>query len=106
MIKRADSESFLKQGLPGTFLVRESETRPGTWSLSVRAENDPNGLPSMKHFCIRTKSTTGEVFISNKVEFAHVSDLVAYYSQNKGWLLGYDRQRYKDLVACTEELKT
>jgi len=84
MIKRVDSEAFLKQGLPGTFLVRESETRPGTWSLSVRAENDPNGNPSMKHFCIRTKSTTGEVFISNKVEFAHVSDLVAYYSQNKG----------------------
>jgi len=84
LIKRSDSEAYLKQTQPGTFLVRESETRPGTLSLSVRGENNEQGNPLIKHFCIRTKSETGEVFISNKIEFPSVHELIAYYRQNKG----------------------
>ena len=84
MIKRNDSESYLKNAEAGTFLVRESETRPGTLSLSVRAESVEDGATVIKHFCIRTKSTTGEVFISNKIEFPSVHDLINYYKQHKG----------------------
>lgn len=83
-IKRSDSEAFLRAAEPGSFLVRESETRPGTLSLSVRGELNEIGQPIIKHFCIRTKSSTGEVFISNKIEFGNVSDLIEYYCQNKG----------------------
>ena len=88
MIKRCDSETYLKNAEAGTFLVRESETRPGTLSLSVRAEINESGAPIIKHFCIRTKSTTGEVFISNKIEFPSVHDLIAYYRQHKGKCAG------------------
>ena len=84
LIKRSDSEAYLKQTQPGSFLVRESETRPGTLSLSVRGENNDAGSAVIKHFCIRTKSETGEVFISNKIEFPNVHELIAYYRQNKG----------------------
>ena len=66
--------------------MRESETRPGTLSLSVRGENNEQGTAVIKHFCIRTKSETGEVFISNKIEFPNVHELIAYYRQNKGKL--------------------
>ena len=64
--------------------MRESETRPGTLSLSVRGENNEQGAAVIKHFCIRTKSETGEVFISNKIEFPNVHELISYYRQNKG----------------------
>lgn len=84
MIKRGDSEAMLRAGDTGTFLVRESETRPGTLSLSVRGDNNELGQAVIKHFCIRTKSGTGEVFISNKIEFPSVHDLISYYRQNRG----------------------
>ena len=57
----------------------------------MRGEINENGQPIIKHFCIRTKSSTGEVFISNKIgkfgKFGNVSDLIEYYCQNKGRLM-------------------
>ena len=54
-IKRADAEKKLLQigNQTGTFLIRESESQPGNYSLSVR-EGD-----SVKHYRIR-KVDTGE----------------------------------------------
>eukprot|EP00116_Pleurobrachia_bachei_P000806 sb/3461068/ len=83
-IKRSDSEAKEARRLGPSKEQALSLCRPGTLSLSVRGEINETGQPTIKHFCIRTKSSTGEVFISNKIEFGNVSDLIEYYCQNKG----------------------
>ncbi len=57
-IKRADAEKKLLQigNQSGTFLIRESESQPGNYSLSVR-DGD-----SVKHYRIR-KVDTGDVCV-------------------------------------------
>ncbi len=52
-IKRADAEKKLLQGgnQTGTFLIRESESQPGNYSLSVR-DGD-----TVKHYRIRKVDT-------------------------------------------------
>ena len=69
-IKRADAEKKLLQGgnVSGTYLIRESESMPGQYSLSVR-DGD-----SVKHYRIR-KVDTGE----SNVYCMQASNLVKYW---------------------------
>lgn len=73
-IKRSDAEKkLLAPGNPhGTFLVRESESQPGNYSLSLR-END-----NVKHYRIRTMDN-GHFYIASRAIFATLLDLVEHY---------------------------
>ena len=80
-IKRADAEKkLLMQGnVTGTFLVRESESQPGNYSLSVR-EGD-----SVKHYRIR-KADTGGFYIAPRRQCATLDELVQHYSRDSDGL--------------------
>ena len=75
-ITRADAEKKLLQtGNPtGTFLIRDSETRPGDYALSIR-DGD-----SVKHYCIISKVGTGRYYITPRCTFNSLEELVRHYS--------------------------
>ena len=74
-IKRADAEKLLKSSPePGRFLVRQSESKPGDYSLSLH-----DGI-SPKHYRIR-QLDAGGFFIARKAVFETLQDLVSHYSQ-------------------------
>ncbi|XP_053565522.1 tyrosine-protein kinase Blk [Bombina bombina] len=62
----------------GTFLIRESETSQGTYSLSVR-DNDPSRGDIIKHYKIRTLDGGG-YYISPAFTFSSLQELVQHYS--------------------------
>ncbi|KAM9703868.1 tyrosine-protein kinase Blk [Menidia menidia] len=64
---------------PGTFLVRESETSKGSFSLSVR-DNDREQGDVVKHYKIRCLDKGG-FYISPSNPFPSLQELVKYYSQ-------------------------
>jgi len=75
-ITRAKAERMiLNDGKPGAFLIRESETRPGDYSMSVR-END-----SVKHYRIR-KLDDGGFYIARRVSFKSLAEMVTHYQQD------------------------
>jgi len=75
-ITRAKAERMiLNDGKAGAFLIRESETRPGDYSMSVR-END-----SVKHYRIR-KLDDGGFYIARRVSFTSLIEMVAHYQQD------------------------
>ncbi|KAL5457173.1 hypothetical protein EMCRGX_G034418 [Ephydatia muelleri] len=72
-IKRAESEKLLRAaGDKGTFLVRESESKPGDYSLSIQDGDN------VKHYRIR-KLDEGGFFITRRAVFNTLKDLVQYY---------------------------
>lgn len=76
-IKRADAEKkLLAPGSPsGTYLIRDSETMPGNYSLSIR-DGD-----SVRHYRIR-KLDNGGYYITTRAPFTSLSELVEHYSQD------------------------
>ena len=58
----------------GSFLVRDSETTPGDFSLSIRDEE------RVRHYRIR-RLDEGGFFVTRRVNFPSIPELVAYYSQ-------------------------
>lgn len=74
-IKRVDAEKLLKWNPePGKFLVRQSESKPGDYSLSLHDGIEP------KHYRIR-QLDAGGFFIARKAVFETLQDLVNHYSQ-------------------------
>ena len=76
-IKRMDAErKLLKTGNPsGTFLIRESESQPGNYSLSIRDGK------RVRHYCIR-KVSTDCYYITPHCMFKSLEELVEHYSGN------------------------
>ena len=76
-IKRADAEKkLLTPGSPsGTFLIRDSETMPGNYSLSIR-DGD-----SVRHYRIR-KLDSGGFYITVRAPFSTLTELVQHYSKD------------------------
>ena len=76
-IKRVDAEKLLQ--LPvnqvGAFLIRDSETILGNYSLSIRDHES-----RMRHYRIE-RLDNGSFFITRKATFYLISELVAYYKQ-------------------------
>ena len=74
-IKRAEAEKkLLAPGSPsGTYLIRDSETMPGNYSLSIR-DGD-----SVRHYRIR-KLDNGGYYITTRAPFTSLSELVEHYS--------------------------
>ena len=73
-IKRTDAEKKLLQAgnQTGTFLIRESESQPGNYSLSVRE------IDTVKHYRIR-KVDAGGYYIAPRCMCNSLDDLVAHY---------------------------
>ncbi|XP_068089327.1 tyrosine-protein kinase Blk [Hyperolius riggenbachi] len=79
-ITRRDAERLLlaPENVIGTFLIRESETNPGTYSLSVR-DNDPARGDVVKHYKIRMLDKGG-YYISPTLTFSSLQELVKHYT--------------------------
>ncbi|NXE04355.1 LCK kinase, partial [Lophotis ruficrista] len=85
-ISRKDAErQLLASGnTHGSFLIRESETSKGSYSLSVR-DFDQNQGETVKHYKIRNMDNGG-YYISPRVTFSSLHELVQYYTQNSDGL--------------------
>uniref|UniRef100_A0A8B9RGD7 Tyrosine-protein kinase n=1 Tax=Astyanax mexicanus TaxID=7994 RepID=A0A8B9RGD7_ASTMX len=64
----------------GSFLVRESETTPGAFSLSIRVSVPEQG-DLVKHYKIRALDKGG-YYISPSLTFPSLQELVQYYSRS------------------------
>ncbi|XP_008310872.1 tyrosine-protein kinase fynb isoform X1 [Cynoglossus semilaevis] len=68
----------------GTYLIRESETTKGAFSLSVRDWDDIKG-DHVKHYKIR-KLDSGGYYISTRAQFETLQQLVQHYSDRAAGL--------------------
>ncbi|XP_078069060.1 proto-oncogene tyrosine-protein kinase LCK-like [Mustelus asterias] len=68
----------------GTFLIRESETNKGAFSLSVK-DNDSKHGEIVKHYKIRTLDNGG-YYITPRATFPSLQKLVLYYAKNSDGL--------------------
>ncbi|XP_028809355.1 tyrosine-protein kinase fynb isoform X3 [Denticeps clupeoides] len=77
---RKDAErQLLSTGNPrGTYLIRESETTKGAFSLSIRDWDDIKG-DHVKHYKIR-KLDSGGYYITTRAQFETLQQLVQHYS--------------------------
>jgi len=74
MIKRNEAEKILLSGGEhGSFLIRESESRQGDYSLSVR-EGD-----NVKHYRIRKLDNGAGYYITRRKTFNNLHELVEHY---------------------------
>ena len=75
-IKRVDAEKQLMMNFNqfGSFLVRDSETTPGDFSLSIR-DNE-----RVRHYRIR-RMDNGGFFVTRRATFLNIQELIAYYRQ-------------------------
>uniref|UniRef100_A0A8C0LHC7 Tyrosine-protein kinase n=1 Tax=Canis lupus dingo TaxID=286419 RepID=A0A8C0LHC7_CANLU len=80
-IGRKDAErQLLSPGNPrGAFLIRESETTKGAYSLSIRDWDQTRG-DHVKHYKIR-KLDTGGYYITTRAQFHSVQELVQHYME-------------------------
>ncbi|XP_057259392.1 tyrosine-protein kinase Lck isoform X3 [Pezoporus wallicus] len=80
-ISRKDAErQLLASGnTHGSFLIRESETSKGSYSLSVR-DFDQNQGETVKHYKIRNMDKGG-YYISPRIAFSSLHELVEYYTR-------------------------
>ncbi|KAG1963610.1 tyrosine-protein kinase Blk [Pimephales promelas] len=81
-MSRRDTERLLLApgNKPGAFLVRESETTKGAFSLSIR-DSTPEQCDVVKHYKIRGLDNGG-YYISPSITFSSLQDLVKYYSRS------------------------
>ncbi|XP_061520415.1 tyrosine-protein kinase Fgr isoform X2 [Phycodurus eques] len=68
----------------GTFLIRESETTKGAYSLSIRDWDDNKG-DHVKHYKIR-KLDNGGYYITTRSQFDTVQQLVTHYTERAAGL--------------------
>ncbi|XP_032460984.1 tyrosine-protein kinase HCK isoform X5 [Phocoena sinus] len=80
-ISRKDAErQLLAPGnVLGSFMMRDSETTKGSYSLSVR-DYDPQHGDTVKHYKIRTLDNGG-FYISPRSTFSSLQELVAHYKK-------------------------
>ncbi|XP_060113489.1 proto-oncogene tyrosine-protein kinase Yrk isoform X1 [Heteronotia binoei] len=85
-IGRKDAErQLLCHGSPrGTFLIRESETTKGAYSLSIRDWDEVKG-DHVKHYKIR-KLDNGGYYITTRAQFETVQQLVQHYVERAAGL--------------------
>ncbi|XP_043940563.1 tyrosine-protein kinase Fgr isoform X2 [Protopterus annectens] len=85
-IGRKDAErQLLSHGNPrGTFLIRESETTKGAYSLSIRDWDDNKG-DHVKHYKIR-KLDNGGYYITTRAQFETIQQLVQHYMETNDGL--------------------
>lgn len=80
-ITRAAAEVALSSGINGSFLIRESESKPGQYSISLRY----NGR--MYHYRISQDPVTKHYFVMQDIKFSALKELVHYHSQQADGLV-------------------
>ncbi|KAM8967405.1 tyrosine-protein kinase Lyn [Pelodytes ibericus] len=85
-ITRKDAERQLlgPENSAGAFLIRESETLKGSYSLSIR-DFDPQAGDVIKHYKIRTLDNGG-YYISPRITFTSISDMIKHYQKQSDGL--------------------
>jgi len=78
-IPRTTAEYLLNNGINGSFLVRESESSPGEYSISVRHDG--------KVFHYRVTKGATDVYVSKDKPFPTLKDLIKYHSKNADGLV-------------------
>uniref|UniRef100_A0A8C9WIS9 Tyrosine-protein kinase n=1 Tax=Scleropages formosus TaxID=113540 RepID=A0A8C9WIS9_SCLFO len=80
-ISRKDAERQLlaPANKPGSFLIRESETSKGSYSLSIR-DSDSTGTDAVKHYKVRTLDNGG-YYVSPKITFTDLTSMVKHYQK-------------------------
>lgn len=75
--RRADAEKALSLcGKHGAFLVRNSETSQGEYSISVRDHD------AIKHYRIKRSGESGKYYVSRQAHFDDIISLVEFYKRN------------------------
>ncbi|KAJ8376680.1 hypothetical protein SKAU_G00072600 [Synaphobranchus kaupii] len=77
--KDAERELLAPANKPGSFLIRESETSKGSYSLSLR-DVDGQGANAVKHYKIRTMDNGG-YYISPKITFSDITSMIKHYEK-------------------------
>ena len=75
-ITRAEAELSLSSGINGSFLVRESESKPGQYSISLRYDG------RVFHYRIHTDPQTSHYFVTPESKFENLPELVVHHSKN------------------------
>ncbi|XP_024914968.1 tyrosine-protein kinase HCK [Cynoglossus semilaevis] len=80
-VSRKDAERQLQApgNKVGSFMIRDSETTKGSYSLSVR-DNDMQSGVTVKHYKIRTLDNGG-FYISPRITFVTLQELVNHYKK-------------------------
>ncbi|CAI5778561.1 tyrosine-protein kinase HCK [Podarcis lilfordi] len=79
-VSRKDAErQLLSPGnVIGSFMIRDSETTKGSYSLSVRDFDNQKKMETVKHYKIRTLDSGG-FYISARNTFSSLQELVSHY---------------------------
>nr|XP_057924373.1 tyrosine-protein kinase Lyn isoform X1 [Doryrhamphus excisus] len=75
--KDAERQLLAPANKPGAFLIRESETSKGSYSLSMR-DLDVDETESVKHYKIRMLDNGG-FYISPKISFTDINTMIKHY---------------------------
>lgn len=85
--KEAERQLLSSENQAGAFMIRDSETMKGCYSLSVRDYNPQSGN-MVKHYKIRTLDNGG-FYVSPRKTFSSLQELVSYYKGNMDGLCQY-----------------
>ncbi|KAG9347989.1 hypothetical protein JZ751_004008 [Albula glossodonta] len=77
--KDAERQLLAPANKPGSFLIRESETTKGSYSLSIR-DIDAQGADAVKHYKIRTMDNGG-FYVSPKNTFNDINSMIKHYQK-------------------------
>ncbi|KAG8567287.1 hypothetical protein GDO81_013564 [Engystomops pustulosus] len=75
--KEAERQLLSSENQAGAFMIRDSETMKGSYSLSVRDYNSQSGN-MVKHYKIRSLDNGG-FYVSPRKTFTSLQELVSYY---------------------------
>uniref|UniRef100_A0ACB8F7E0 Uncharacterized protein n=1 Tax=Sphaerodactylus townsendi TaxID=933632 RepID=A0ACB8F7E0_9SAUR len=78
--KDAERQLLAPGNVIGSFMIRDSETSKGSYSLSVRDFDNQNKLDVVKHYKIRTLDSGG-FYISPRNSFSTLQELVSHYKE-------------------------
>ncbi|KAG5850258.1 tyrosine-protein kinase Lyn-like isoform X1 [Anguilla rostrata] len=77
--KDAERQLLAPANKPGSFLIRESETSKGSYSLSIR-DVDVQGADAVKHYKIRAMDNGG-FYVSPKITFSDLHSMIKHYQK-------------------------
>ncbi|XP_053555272.1 tyrosine-protein kinase HCK [Bombina bombina] len=77
--KEAERQLLSGENKLGAFMIRDSETMKGSYSLSVKVSSNQSG-DTVKHYKIRTIDDGG-FYISPRITFSSLKELVVHYQR-------------------------
>ena len=75
-ITRAEAELCLGSGINGSFLIRESESKPGQFSVSLRYDG------RVFHYRIHSDPVTNQYYVTPESKFDTLTELVKHHSKS------------------------